>query len=90
MRIADCGLRILKAIIALAPQDNGLSLSPQETVPQVTKPVIPEVAKRLSGIQKKQYLTGYRISSAVGGLVRYDPLGPVLSSSKESKDALYA
>jgi hypothetical protein len=26
-----------------------------------TKSVIPEVALRLSGIQKKQYLTGYRI-----------------------------
>jgi hypothetical protein len=26
------------------------------------KSVIPEVAQRLSGIQKKQYLTGYRIS----------------------------
>ena len=37
-----------------------------------TKSVIPEVAVRLSGIQKKQYLTGYRISPAVGGLVRYD------------------
>jgi hypothetical protein len=25
--------------------------------------------------RKKQYLTGYRISSAVGGLVRYDDCG---------------
>jgi len=28
------------------------------------KSVIPEVAKRLSGIQKKQYFTGYRISTS--------------------------
>jgi hypothetical protein len=28
--------------------------------------------RRLSGIQKEQQMTGYRISSAVGGLVRYD------------------
>jgi uncharacterized Fe-S cluster-containing radical SAM superfamily protein len=37
-----------------------------------SKYVIPEVAGRLSGIQKEQQMTGYRISSAVGGLVRYD------------------
>jgi hypothetical protein len=28
------------------------------------KSVIPEVAKRLSGIQKKQYFNGYRISTS--------------------------
>ena len=34
--------------------------------------VIPEDAKRLSGIQNKYKQIGYRISPAVGGLVRYD------------------
>ena len=64
-------------IIALAPQDNGLSLSPQETVAQVAAPVIPEVVKRLSGIQKKQYLTGYPFEFAQGG----EPVEPRISSA---------
>lgn len=40
-----------------------------------TTSVIPEVAKRLSGIQKKRYLTGCRMLPALIGLVRYDDCG---------------
>ena len=42
-----------------------------------TKPVIPEVVKRLSGIHKNQLFIGYRISPAAGGRVRYDDCGMI-------------
>jgi hypothetical protein len=48
LRISNC--EITKTPINLAPQE---SLLPLETRSQFSEPVIPEGAKRLSGIQKK-------------------------------------
>ena len=78
---SECRISITP--INLAPQE---SLLPLETMSRFAEPVIPEGAKRLSGIQKKA-ATGYRISPARGGLVRYDDC--LLPAAKQEQGEIF-
>ena len=77
--------RISRTPINLAPQE---SLLPLKTMSRFAEPVIPEVAQSACGGEsRKKAATGYRISPATSGLVRYDDC--LLPAAKQKQGEIF-